>query len=54
MIPKMKAQRRGRKPARDPKQTIPLFVEQSIVKKLGGKDKMRTLIYNFLHQNQNP
>lgn len=54
MIPKMKAARRGRKPATDPKVQIPLFIEQSLLKRAGGKENARAIIYNFLTQKFKP
>ena len=42
----------GRKPAPDPKHTITLYVETSIVNALGGVEELKEECYSFL-KNRN-
>ncbi len=37
----------GRKPSLDKKQTVALYIEGSIIKKLGGLTLTKKLLYNF-------
>jgi len=38
----------GRKPVTDPKVQLCIYVEQSVIDKLGGADKVREVCYNQL------
>jgi hypothetical protein len=42
---KKKTENRGRKPTDDPKELVRLYVNRSIIKKLGGHDAVRELAY---------
>lgn len=41
---------RGRKPIQDKKQVINLFIRQSRIDELGGKEKVKELIYSILNK----
>ena len=43
----------GRKPAADPKQTITLYVETSIVNAMGGVEELKEECYIFLKKKAN-
>lgn len=38
----------GRKPVDDPKVMIPLYVQTSVINKLGGFEEVREMCYEFL------
>lgn len=40
-------QRAGRKPVADPKQTVTIYVEQSIIDANGGLDELKSELYLF-------
>lgn len=42
---KKKSEPRGRKPADDPKELVRLYVNRSVINKLGGTDAVRELAY---------
>lgn len=37
----------GRKPAQDPKQTVPNYIETSIINALGGLESTKEKLYSF-------
>ena len=41
----------GRKPASDPKIAIMIYIEESIVKKLGGVEVVKNECYDFLKKS---
>ena len=38
----------GRKPVEDPKVMVPLYIESSVIKALGGFEEVRTACYAFI------
>lgn len=38
----------GRKPVKDPKVMVPLYIETSVINALGGFDEVRNECYTFL------
>ena len=45
-----KRQRAGRKPVADPKQTVTIYVEQSIIDANNGLDECKSEMYLFLKE----
>lgn len=40
--------KKGRKPIADPKQTVSLYIRQSVVIREGGYENLRNKLYQFL------
>lgn len=45
---------RGRKPTDDPKDIIRLYVQKSVIKKLGGIDAVREVAYFHINEKAYP
>jgi hypothetical protein len=39
----------GRKPIKDKKKPVNLFIQESKIRKFGGVDKLKTKLYNFIN-----